>query len=189
MNYYGSENHSALSEKTNAEGQVEQRNQARTYQNVMEWLVAREIEQQHLQLPPEVAISVNTTEVAAYALNRLPPLYASSEEGWRYQQIRGKLKFSKLIMTVVRQAFAAVQRDKSRNSTPLKEKKDLKTRIAKPVDDKPLASQQQRKMASSNPTNKVRQMPTQKAREKTSKQFRNELPAQAVGWGNSLYSL
>lgn len=189
MNYDGFEDHSALSEKTNAEGEVEQPSQAGNYQNVMEWLVTREIEQQHLQLSPEVANSINTIEVAAYALNRLPPLYASSEEGWRYQQIRGKLKFSKLIMTVVRQAFAAVQRDKSRNSTPLRDKKDIKTRLAKVTNHNLPDLRQRRKKTSSNPVNKVRQIPTQTAGGRTPRQLQNELPAQAVGWGNSLYSL
>ncbi|MBC6421985.1 MAG: late competence development ComFB family protein [Hormoscilla sp. SP5CHS1] len=33
------------------------------------------------QLPPELADYINRVEVATYALDRLPPLYASSQEG------------------------------------------------------------------------------------------------------------
>ena len=92
----------------------------RYYDNLMELLVDREIERQLAQLPAKVIKTINRFEVATYALNRLPPLYASSMEGWRYQKIRGDNHLRNLIATVVRQSFAAIQKDPIRRSTPLK---------------------------------------------------------------------
>lgn len=94
-------------------------NQVPTYKNVMEVLVKEEVEGQMKQLPPKLAEYIDRVEVATYALNRLPPLYASSQEGQRHQQVRGKQKYKNEISTAVRQAFAAVQRDPIRRSTPL----------------------------------------------------------------------
>jgi len=68
--------------------------------------------------------------VATYALNRLPPLYASSQEGRRHQQMRGKQKYNNEISTAVRQAFAAVQRDPLRRSTPLTRKEEAEYQVA-----------------------------------------------------------
>jgi len=85
----------------------------------MEILVAKEVKRQLRQLPPNLAKYIEQVEVATYALNRLPPLYASSEEGLRQQQLRGEKNFAEQIATAVRQALAAVQRDPLRISTPL----------------------------------------------------------------------
>lgn len=94
-------------------------NQVPTYQNVMEVLVNEEVDRQMKQIPPKLVEYIDRVEVATYALNRLPPLYASSQEGQRHQQVRGKQKYNNEISTAVRQAFAAVQRDPLRRSTPL----------------------------------------------------------------------
>ena len=56
----------------------------------------------------------------AYALNRLPALYATSEEGWHRQQLRAKQQLKEQIVTAVRQGLAAVQKDPLKSSTPLK---------------------------------------------------------------------
>jgi hypothetical protein len=90
-----------------------------TNRNAMELLVDEEIEQQLVVYPKKLAKYINTLEVAAYALNRLPPLYASSEEGFEKQKKRGKNDLGSQITIAVRQGFAAVQRDPIRTSTPL----------------------------------------------------------------------
>ncbi|MFW6296362.1 MAG: late competence development ComFB family protein [Halothece sp.] len=87
--------------------------------NVMETFVAEEIERQLKQLPPKLSQYIKHYEVATYALNRLPPLYASCEEGVRKQALRAKNELKGEIETSVRQALAAVQRDPIRFSTPL----------------------------------------------------------------------
>lgn len=92
---------------------------SQTNQNAMELLVAEEIEQQLQAYPAKVAEAINQIEVATFALNRVPPLYASSKEGLERQKRRGKLEFKKQIKSAVQQGFAAVQRDPLRMSTPL----------------------------------------------------------------------
>ncbi len=87
--------------------------------NVMEFLVTEEIERQVIRYPTNISRYINRVEVATYALNRLPPLYASSQEGFNRQKLRGRKEFSAEITKVVRQALAAVQKDLLRNSTPL----------------------------------------------------------------------
>jgi hypothetical protein len=93
--------------------------QAQTYRNAMEDLVNEEIEHQLKRLPAKLKQFIAIAEVAAYALNRLPSLYATSEKGWRQQRMRGKQELSTQITTIVRQALAAIQHDPLRVSTPL----------------------------------------------------------------------
>ncbi|AOY79926.1 late competence development ComFB family protein [Moorena producens JHB] len=111
--------------------EAHQSHQAITYQNVMEILVAQEVERQKSRLSPKLAKYINHVEVATYALNRLPPLYASSEEGRRQQQLKGHKKLRQQITTTVRQAFAAVQRDPIRLCTPIRPEEDTESLAAK----------------------------------------------------------
>lgn len=90
------------------------------YRNAIEPLVYEEVERQLQGLPSHLAEYINPVQVIAYALNRLPALYATSEEGWRRQQLRAKKQFGNQIAVAVRQAFAAVQKDPLKVSTPLK---------------------------------------------------------------------
>jgi Late competence development protein ComFB len=90
-----------------------------THKNAMELLVADEINRQIQRYPENLSKYMNRIELATFALNRLPPLYASSEEGLARQKVRGKGEFQKQITEAVRQSFAAVQRDLLRNSKPL----------------------------------------------------------------------
>jgi Late competence development protein ComFB len=90
-----------------------------TYKNAMELLVAEEISKQIQRLPEHLSKYINRVEVATYALNRLPPLYASCEEGLARQKVRGRNEFQKQITESVKQSFAAVQRDLLRTSKPL----------------------------------------------------------------------
>ena len=87
--------------------------------NVMEILVSEEIERQIGRLPSNIRKFVNPLEVATYALNRLPALYASSQQGYNKQKIRGRSEYNVKITQEVRKGFAAVQKDLLRSSTPL----------------------------------------------------------------------
>jgi Late competence development protein ComFB len=99
-------------------------NQEHTYQNVMEILVAKEINRQVNMLPSKVAQYIERVEVATFALNRLPPLYASSKQGKEQQEKRAQTEYREQIKVAVRQGIAAVQRDPLRMSTPLKDDMD-----------------------------------------------------------------
>jgi hypothetical protein len=93
--------------------------QTKTYRNIMETLVTQEVNRQLRKVAPNLAQYIDRVEVTTYALNRLPPLYASSAEGLHQQQQRGEQQFGEQIVTAVRQAIAAVERDPLRVSTPL----------------------------------------------------------------------
>lgn len=90
------------------------------YRNAIEPLVAEEVEQQLRLLPSQLVEYINPAQVMAYALNRLPALYATSEEGWLRQQRRAKTQLKTQIVVAVRQGLAAVQKDPLKASTPLK---------------------------------------------------------------------
>lgn len=91
----------------------------RKYHNIMEDLVAEEVRLQMAQLSPRLTQYIKRVEVETYALNRLPTLYASSQEGCLYQHQRARTEYQGQIKIAVRQALAAVQRDPLRSSTPL----------------------------------------------------------------------
>ena len=87
--------------------------------NIMEKLVNEEVARQLKRCPDNVSQYINPVEVATYALNRLPPLYASCHKGLNQQKLKGKSQYSIQITKAVRQGFAAVQKDVLRYSTPL----------------------------------------------------------------------
>ena len=96
----------------------------KTKTNVMELLVAQEIKKQIEHYPAQIKEYINEVEVAAYALNRLPPLYASSEEGvYRQKQIALR-EYRHQISNVVRQSLDTVQAQPLRFSTPLEETRE-----------------------------------------------------------------
>jgi len=94
-------------------------NQPSYHKNVMELLVEVEIARQLRKAPPKLFKYLNRTEIATYALNRLPTLYASSKEGIEKQQQRGRSEYRDQIRLAVRQGIGAVLRDPLRMSTPL----------------------------------------------------------------------
>lgn len=101
------------------------RNQPLTYINVLEAIVIEEVERKIEKLPPHLAKYINPAQVVAYALNRLPSLYATSEEGWRRQQLKARTELKNQIIMAVRQGFAAVQKDPLKVTTPLKKRGNL----------------------------------------------------------------
>ena len=92
--------------------------------NVMEVLVAEEIERQMKRLPANLKKFIRTLEVATYALNRLPPLYASSQQGFNKQKLKGRSQHSNKITQEVRKGLLVIQQDILRTSTPLVAEKD-----------------------------------------------------------------
>lgn len=94
-------------------------NSKKKYINIMEQMVAEEVNRQIILLPQKLAKYIKRTDIETYALNRLPPLYASSEEGWKFQTKKAEEGYEKEIAVAVRHAFAAIQRDLLKSSTPL----------------------------------------------------------------------
>ena len=99
--------------------------------NIMELLVEEEIERQINRYPANIRQHFNRIEVATHALNRLPPLYASSHEGFNKQKLKGRTEHSSKITKTVRQAFAAVQQDLLRSCTPLIAQDDQESQEAR----------------------------------------------------------
>jgi hypothetical protein len=89
------------------------------YKNAMEVLVEEEVDRQIDALPPRTASYINRLELVACALNQLPPLYATSQQGLTYQLQRGRAKLSGHIHQAVQRALDAVRREPIRTYIPL----------------------------------------------------------------------
>lgn len=92
------------------------------YRNAMEPLAAEEVERQLQKLPVNVIQSINKADAIAYALNRLPSMYATTEEGWHWQQERAKESLSNLIYRAATWGIKAAARKAKVFPTPLKDK-------------------------------------------------------------------
>lgn len=65
--------------------------------NVMEELVLTEAISQVAEVESKSDRTLDLGDVAAYALNRLPPLYATTEEGANYQREKARAELADLI--------------------------------------------------------------------------------------------
>ncbi|ERN39959.1 late competence development protein comFB [Rubidibacter lacunae KORDI 51-2] len=74
--------------------------------NVMEELVLGEALARAAEIEATSDRALDLGDIAAYALNRLPPLYATTEEGAEYQYQRAREELSELIATRVREAVS-----------------------------------------------------------------------------------
>ncbi len=112
--------HNRIYPSTNYTSQSsKQKTFTKKYKNVMESLVFEEVEVQIQALPQKTAKHVKPPEVAAYALNRLPGLYATGKRGWQKQWHRGRTELHPKITAAVRQGIIAVQRDPLRSDIPI----------------------------------------------------------------------
>ncbi|BAY78977.1 Late competence development protein ComFB [Nostoc sp. DSM 114161] len=75
--------------------------------NVMEELVLTEAIARvaEIEATSESSLSLDVGDIAAYALNRLPPLYATTEEGANYQRQRAQVELQELISQQVNEAI------------------------------------------------------------------------------------
>lgn len=73
--------------------------------NVMEELVLTEAIARVAEIQVTSGQSFDVGDVAAYALNRLPPLYATTEEGANYQRQRAREQLQELIAQQVSEAI------------------------------------------------------------------------------------
>ena len=74
--------------------------------NVMEELVLTEAIARVAEIEATSDQVLDVGDIAAYALNRLPPLYATTEEGANYQRQHAKEELLELIAQQVRYAIA-----------------------------------------------------------------------------------
>ena len=74
--------------------------------NVMEELVLSEAITRVAEIEQTSDSSLDVGDIAAYALNRLPPLYATTEEGANYQRQRAREEMQSLIQKQVKEAIA-----------------------------------------------------------------------------------
>ena len=89
--------------------------------NVMEELVLSEAIARVAEIEATSDRTLDVGDIAAYALNRLPPLYATTEEGANYQRERAKKELQVLIS---RQVSDAIGRSLDRPS-PFPERQAL----------------------------------------------------------------
>ncbi|PZO37403.1 MAG: competence protein ComFB [Pseudanabaena frigida] len=87
--------------------------------NAIEEMVIKEIDLQISHLPQYRRDQINLSEIAAYALNRLPPMYATSKSGWTRQRQKAATEMRSQIESAVRRALTSVKPDALRDSKPL----------------------------------------------------------------------
>lgn len=93
--------------------------------NVMEELVITEVITQIAVLEGINEQDLDISDVAAYAINRLPPLYATSEQGALYQRERAKKEFQTLISSKVKEG---IRRFMDRPTIPDRDPLDIPAR-------------------------------------------------------------
>jgi len=90
-----------------------------SFRNVIEELVIQEAEKQVKRLGVAAQEQIDLSAAIAYALNRLPPLYATTQRGWIQQHKRARTEYGSQITNVVKQALMGVHRDPLHSSVPL----------------------------------------------------------------------
>ena len=163
-----------------------QHSPAQTYRNVMDSLVVEEVEKQLPRLSARVTSYVNKAEVIAYALNRLPALYATSEKGWEQQRTRARKELDSQIIMAVRQAIAAVQRDPLRAMVPLQMGADQESQLVL-QELKELLGQED--LSWRNLADAVENALIRTARGEVTWRKRGNAAAQRNGWQDSRYYL
>jgi len=74
--------------------------------NVMEELVVSEVIARVAEIETTSNRLLDVGDISAYALNRLPPLYATTEEGASFQRSRAKEELNHLIVKQVEEAVS-----------------------------------------------------------------------------------
>ncbi len=85
--------------------------------NVMEELVLSEAIASVAEIENADDRPLDVGDIAAYALNRLPPLYATTEEGAQYQRTRAREELQNSISTQVKEAITVNLDKAAKNAT------------------------------------------------------------------------
>ncbi|GAB4277250.1 MAG: late competence development ComFB family protein [Deferrisomatales bacterium] len=86
----------------------------REFRNVMETMVAEEVDRRLAQEGGNGAPRPDRADVLAFALNRLPPLYATTEAGAQYQRQRARRELAPLIAEQVEEALRCARQRPAR---------------------------------------------------------------------------
>jgi hypothetical protein len=84
--------------------------------NVLEHLVFRAIERIST---PELYAQINQPEVAAYALNRLPPMYATSDRGFKFMRQKAVSELARELIGAVRTGVMKVMQIPHSDAPPI----------------------------------------------------------------------
>lgn len=87
--------------------------------NVMEELVLTEAISRAAEIEATSENSLDVGDIAAYALNRLPPLYATTEEGANYQRLRAKAELQELISQQISESIGRNLQQPNNKRTPV----------------------------------------------------------------------
>jgi len=98
------------------------------YTNILENLVMAVAELQMKRMEPNARERVTINEVVAYCLNRLPPMYATSNNGFQQLRNQAKTEMALQIVSMVRQAILRVGENPQRLLPPLTIEKFRKER-------------------------------------------------------------
>jgi Late competence development protein ComFB len=88
-------------------------------QNYMEQAVSLESQAMLNKIAPEMNSVIHLAEVSALALNQLPPLYVTSQEGLERLKRKYQLDLRYLVRQTARRAVTTVVQAPFRSSTPL----------------------------------------------------------------------
>lgn len=86
------------------------------YVNALEPIIMEEVQSQLQNLPCAMVPYLNSSQVVAFALNQLPPLYCTSEKGWEVQKQKAKEKLAPQVKSAVFRGLTAVQLDPLRTA-------------------------------------------------------------------------
>jgi hypothetical protein len=89
------------------------------YSNILESLVTAIVERRVQRLDETIQQKINIDDVAAYVLNRLPPMYATSRRGLQNLRQRVKSEMTNQIMSIVKEALVKVIQAPERALSPL----------------------------------------------------------------------
>lgn len=106
--------------------------------NVMEKLVAEEVEFQLTRLPGEDQSKVDRTDTEAWALNRLPARYATGKQGIKYLEAELLKSYGAVIVSVVSAGLQAVlsnQQPPDEAACPVLETEFLSTSVDELLND------------------------------------------------------
>lgn len=97
-----------------------------SYWNIIEELAIAEAKAQIDKLHPNIRPKLDISEVAAYALNRLPPMYATTKRGWLQHRQVAITELKNKIADSVSRAILGTQKDSLRcvSSLPKSELED-----------------------------------------------------------------
>ncbi|NJN63201.1 MAG: late competence development ComFB family protein [Coleofasciculaceae cyanobacterium RL_1_1] len=87
--------------------------------NAMEVLVYEEVDRQLTTSGTVYSQNFDRTDAIAYALNRLPGLYATTEQGWERQMKRARRSLMDLVSMTVTWGIKEAQRKYKPSDTPL----------------------------------------------------------------------